>query len=112
MTRPDYWLCRSCGCLWQDNHNGTVSLAGGSSRVRAWVIGERLSCEVCEALTDRTTCDPLYAWPALKVEVEKRWREAYDTSEGLVVGGVAALFMVIGFALGWLAAATFIHGGV
>lgn len=51
VGEPDYWRCRACGCLWRDNHDGTVSLSAQKQK----------SCTVCEAWTGEKTCDGLYA---------------------------------------------------
>lgn len=39
--------CRSCGCIWRDNQDDTVSLASPAQE----------SCAACENMTDETTCE-------------------------------------------------------
>lgn len=42
-----HFKCRSCGCLWRNNHDGTVSLFDVAQR----------SCVTCESNTSLETCD-------------------------------------------------------
>lgn len=46
---PAYWRCYTCSCLWRDNHDGTVSLAGP----------RQIACAQCEGSTPEN-CEPLY----------------------------------------------------
>jgi hypothetical protein len=46
---PDFWRCLTCGCMWRDNHDGTVSLGGPTQK----------SCVECEGDTSKE-CEPLY----------------------------------------------------
>lgn len=48
--RPDFWRCRTCGCVWRDNHDGTVSLSSV----------KQTSCDMCEHAPTAHACDPLY----------------------------------------------------
>ncbi len=48
--QPDFWCCRTCGCLWRDNHDGTVSL--GSAK--------QTSCGDCERKPTPEACEPLF----------------------------------------------------
>jgi hypothetical protein len=43
---PD-WRCRTCGCLWRDNHDGTVSLFDASQK----------SCDRCEHQPTTVACE-------------------------------------------------------
>jgi hypothetical protein len=52
-TDPDFWRCRTCGCVWRDNHDGSVSL--GSAK--------QTSCVECEMKGMPETCEPLYRSP-------------------------------------------------
>lgn len=47
---PDFWRCRSCGCLWRDNHDETVSLASA----------KQTSCVECEMKGSAEACEPLF----------------------------------------------------
>ncbi len=47
---PDFWRCRTCGCLWRDNHDNTVSL--GSVK--------QTSCPDCEMKGSAEACEPLF----------------------------------------------------
>lgn len=47
---PDYWRCKTCGCLWSDNHDGTVSLASA----------KETSCQTCEMEPSHIACEPLF----------------------------------------------------
>lgn len=48
QREPDFWLCKSCGCVWRDNHDGTLSLGMNQH-----------SCFGCEWNTLKY-CEPLY----------------------------------------------------
>lgn len=61
---PDYWRCAHCGCLWRDNHDGTVSLAGWNSR----------SCPTCEMDTN-LACQPLYSHEMTIEKVSLPWKD-------------------------------------
>lgn len=47
---PDFWRCRTCGCLWRDNHDDTVSLASA----------KQTSCVECEMKGCADACEPLF----------------------------------------------------
>lgn len=47
--QADYWRCRTCGCLWRDNHDNTVSLSSA----------KQTSCSECEPKPVAEACDPL-----------------------------------------------------
>lgn len=47
--QPDLWRCRTCGCLWRDNHDDTVSLASV----------KQTSCVECEMKGSAEACEPL-----------------------------------------------------
>lgn len=47
---PDFWRCLTCGCLWRDNHDDTVSL--GSAK--------QTSCVECEMKPSAVACEPLF----------------------------------------------------
>lgn len=65
MTLPDFWRCRECGCLWRDNHDGSVSLASA----------KQTSCIDCETFSTAEQCDPLWrdAGEPVDLEVYKRF---------------------------------------
>lgn len=46
---PDYWRCRTCGCVWRDNHDDSISL--GSAK--------QTSCDECEMKPIAQVADPL-----------------------------------------------------
>ena len=48
--QPDFWRCKTCGCLWCDNHDDSVSL--GSVK--------QTSCLHCEDNNTLDACEPLY----------------------------------------------------
>lgn len=57
---PDAYMCPAgCGCLWRDNHNGTMSLYGPNSE----------SCDVCEPLP----LNQLVPVKAVKTQEESEW---------------------------------------
>lgn len=58
LPPPDFWRCRTCGCLWRDNHpydDDSVSL--GSAK--------QTSCGECEMKPTAEACEPLFRAEAL-----------------------------------------------
>lgn len=55
VTQPDYWRCKSCGCLWRDNKNGSVTPAGP----------KQSACDRCSKGETEIECEPLWLSSAL-----------------------------------------------
>jgi hypothetical protein len=57
---PDFWLCKTCGCLWRDNHDAgqypNTAICDGSVSLGA----KQTSCAKCEANTLPPITEPLY----------------------------------------------------
>lgn len=73
---PDYWRCNTCGCLWRDNHDGTLSLASA----------KQTSCATCEKWTGEPTCEPLFRAAAAvpSPPAQEIAAKNYDTREAML----------------------------
>ncbi len=61
LHAPDFWRCKTCGCLWRDNHDegqhlGTTIEGGSVSLASA----KQTSCLDCEMKPVAVSCEPLY----------------------------------------------------
>lgn len=58
---PDYWRCKTCGCLWRDNHDKGVhpgtAIEDGSVSLSS---EKQKSCPDCEMRPSAVACEPLY----------------------------------------------------
>lgn len=75
------WKCRTCGCLWRDNFNNTVSLLNGQK-----------SCADCELKPTTEACEPLDA------------NALYQQPESLRIMHARKQEAANGFQAGWAAA--------
>lgn len=62
---PDFWLCRTCGCVWRDNQDGSVSL--GSAK--------QTSCVECEMKPTEEACEPLWRGAHAMIPARPRARQ-------------------------------------
>lgn len=71
LQQPDFWRCKTCGCLWRDNHDAGMypgtAIEGGSVSLAS---AKQTSCEQCEANTS-SACEPLYRAVRAPLEGQK-----------------------------------------